>query len=323
MDGYSAYQSTELAAVYEAVYADVDDLAFWREMAAAGSRGPLLELGCGTGRVLLPLARAGYEITGLDLSAHMLEYCRSRLQAEPAATRDRVRLLVADMTSFDLGQRFGAVFCAFNSFHHLRTVEQQLACLERCHAHLMPRGMLVLDLFNPDPAPSDVSGDEVADAEASALVVECEDGRRIRRWMSACDYDRRLQCNECEMTNEIIEIDGSTSRLTETFPLRLLYRYELEHLLARCGFRIAALVRWLRPRAVHRGIDRNDRRGGAGVRLRPSPAGRPPESQPAESTAGDPQDPAGGPCADGWVPGGSAQTGLRPSSHSTTPRCSR
>ena len=240
-DDYSAYQTAELAAVYDALYADVDDVAFWRAMAASARDSPLLELGCGTGRVLLPLARAGYEITGLDLSEHMLEYCRTRLEAEATETRERVRLHAADMASFELGQRFGAIFCAFNSFHHLRTVEQQLACLERCHAHLLPHGILVLDLFNPDPAPAEGNGDEPTDAEASALVVEWGEGRRIRRWMSTCDYDRRLQCNECEMTYEIIDADGTTRRLTETFPLRIVYRYELEHLLARCGFRVAAL----------------------------------------------------------------------------------
>lgn len=99
----------------------------------------------------------------------------------------------------------------------------------------------MLDLFNPDPVPVDGCADQSADAEASALVVELADGRRIRRGMSACNYDRRLQCNECEMTNEIVETDGTTRRLTETFPLRIVYRYELEHLLARCGFRITAL----------------------------------------------------------------------------------
>ena len=209
-------------------------------MAAAAGPGPLLELGCGTGRVLRPLARAGYEITGIDLSAQMLEYCLARLETEPAGTRDRVTLLVGDMTSFDLGRRFAAIFCAFNTFHHLRTVEQQLACLDRCRAHLMAGAPLVLDLFNPDPAPGDGGGDESADAEANALVVDWEDGRRIRRWLSACDYNRRLQCNECEMTYEVRETDGTTRRLIETFPMRIVYRYELEHLLARCGFRVTA-----------------------------------------------------------------------------------
>ena len=184
MDDYSAYRTAELVAVYDAVYADVDDASLWSALAAVAD-GPVLELGCGTGRVLLPLARDGYEITGLDLSPEMLAFCREKLEGESAETRDRVSLLAADMASFDLGRDFGAIFCAFNSFHHLRTVEQQLACLERCRAHLAPGGLLVLDLFNPDPAPTDAPGDEPADAESNAVVVEWSEGRRIRligRW---------------------------------------------------------------------------------------------------------------------------------------------
>ena len=129
MDNYSAYRSAELAALYDAVYANSADIAFWQTMATAGSDG-LLELGCGTGRVLLPLARAGHTITGLDLAAPMLARCRAQLQAEPPEVRDRVTLLEADMTSFDLDRRFAQIYCAFATFHHLRTVEQQLACLD-------------------------------------------------------------------------------------------------------------------------------------------------------------------------------------------------
>jgi len=240
MDNYTAYRSAELAALYDAVYANSADIAFWQVMATAGSDG-LLELGCGTGRVLLPLARAGHTITGLDLAAPMLAYCRDKLQAEPPEVRDRVMLLEADMTSFDLDRRFAQIYCAFGTFHHLRTVEQQLACLARCRQHLLPKGNLILDLINPDPAPASVNSDAPVAGEAAANIVDWTDGRRIRSWATMLDYQRALQCNDCEVTYEIIEVDGTTRRLTETFPMRLAYRYELEHLLARCGFRIVAL----------------------------------------------------------------------------------
>jgi SAM-dependent methyltransferase len=247
MDGRDAYRTAELAEIYDAVYESVDDAGFWQAMAERSSGGPLLDLACGTGRVLLPLARAGYEIWGVDLSPHMLERCRTKLDAESPATRERVSLVLGDMTSFNLGSRFGAILCAFNSFHHLRTVEQQLACLRKCREHLLPGGVLVLDLFNPDPA-SPVPGEAGSLGEAAApepdtnvLLADWTEGRQIRRWMSSCEYDRTLQCNECEMTYEVIEADGTISgRLVEEFPLRIIYRYELEHLLARSGLGITA-----------------------------------------------------------------------------------
>ena len=153
IDGQDAYRTAELAEIYDVVYADVPDVTFWLSMAAAVPHGPILELACGTGRVLLPMARAGSEVVGLDLSPVMLERCKAHLRKEPAEVRDRVALVQGDMTSFDLGRKVGAVFCPFNSFHHLRSADAQLACLARCHAHLPSQGLLVLDLFNPDPAP--------------------------------------------------------------------------------------------------------------------------------------------------------------------------
>ena len=241
MDDYSAYQSAERAALYDAVYADAGDIPFWESMAAEAGSGPLLELGCGTGRVLLPLARAGHEITGVDLATHMIAQCRMKLQAESPEVRDRVRLVEADMTLCDLGRRFAQVYCAFGTFHHLRTVEQQLACLERCRSHLLPEGRLVLDLINPDPAPGDASTDAPADGDMSVGIVDWTYDRRIRSWATVIDSHRSLQVNDCEVTYEITEADSSVRRVTETFPMRFVFRYELEHLLARSGFRLVAL----------------------------------------------------------------------------------
>lgn len=239
-----AYRTAELAEIYDVVYADVPDDSFWLSMAAAVPQGPILDLACGTGRVLLLLARAGSEVVGLDLSPVMLERCRAHLRKEPADVRGRVTLVQADMTSFDLGRKVGAVFCPFNSFHHLRSADDQLACLGRCHAHLPPQGLLVLDLFNPDPAPPEQTAESrgVASSDGErAEVFDWSGGRRISKWMSACRYRWSEQSNECEMTYQIVEPDGATRRLTETFFLRLIYRYELEHLLARSGFRLVRL----------------------------------------------------------------------------------
>ena len=241
MDDHISFDSAELAAIYDAIYADRDDAGFWRAMAAEAGGGTVLELGCGTGRVLVPLARAGVEITGLDLCAPMLERCEAKLVAETREVRERVQLVPADMTSFDLGRRFAAVLCPFAGFQQLRTVEQQLACLGRCRSHLLPHGRLVLDLPNPDPAPPSYAHDERGDGEATADLVAWTEGRRIRWWMTVTGYDRLQQCNECELTYEIVEADGETRRITEKIVLRYVFRYELEHLLVRAGFRVVAL----------------------------------------------------------------------------------
>jgi len=99
----------------------------------------------------------------------------------------------------------------------------------------------VLDLPNPDPAPAEYARDAPGDGEATAELVEWTEGRRIRWWMTVIGYDRLQQCNECELTYEISAADGATRRLTETISLRYTFRYELEHLLVRAGFRVVAL----------------------------------------------------------------------------------
>ena len=237
MTDYEAYNSTELAEIYDAVYADRDDHAFWA--AVAPDDGTILELACGTGRVLLPLARAGREIVGLDLSAQMLARCRAALAGEPDEVRRRVELVQADMTTFELGRRFARVASPFRGFQHLTTVERQLACLGRCHAHLQPDGRLVLDLFNPDP--SLLYRHDDSDGEDSAETVPWTHGRTIRWWGRVTGYHRAHQYNQCEMTYEIVAADGTTRRFTERFPMRYLFRHELEHLLARSGFAVVAL----------------------------------------------------------------------------------
>jgi len=242
VDDHTTSEAAELAAIYDAIYDGRDDVAFWQALAAAAVDGPILELGCGTGRVLIPVARAGCEITGLDISGDMLERCRAKLRSEPPEVRDRARLLAADMTSFDLGRRFALITIPFAGFQHLRTVEQQLACLDRCREHLLPHGTLVLDLPNPDPAPpSHARLEGPTDGEATAELVDWTDGRRIRWWMTVIDYQRSLQCTECEVTYEIIAADGATRCVSETFPLRYVFRYELEHLLVRARFRVVTL----------------------------------------------------------------------------------
>ncbi len=237
MVDYDAYNSAELAELYDAVYADRDDHAFWS--AVAPDEGAILELACGTGRVLLPLARAGHEIVGLDLSAQMLARCRAGLAGEPAEVRTRVRLVQADMTSFSLDRRFALITSPFRGFQHVTSVERQLACLARCHAHLRPGGRLVLDLFNPDPALLYEHGG--SDGEETAETLPWTDGRTIRWWGHVTEYQRVRQVNQCEMTYEITEPDGSTRRLAERFPMRYLFRHEVEHLLARSGFAVEAL----------------------------------------------------------------------------------
>ncbi|HWC30417.1 MAG TPA: class I SAM-dependent methyltransferase [Dehalococcoidia bacterium] len=153
-----------IARLYDLSYGDfTEDVDFYENLAQI-SGGPVLELGVGTGRVSLPLARAGYEVVGLDGSQAMLAEARRNLQAA-ALRKGLLELVEGDMRSFDLGRRFGLVFVAANTFQHLLTTAEQTRCIECVARHLQPGGVFAMSIRSP----ASVSW-EVADGWAPALM---------------------------------------------------------------------------------------------------------------------------------------------------------
>ena len=143
----SAEQAERLAALYDLDAPHGQSPAVdWFRAIARRTGGPILELGCGTGRVAIPLAEDGHEVVGLDRSPAMLA------RAEKHARRGGVtlRLVEADMRSFSFTEAFALVAIPFNTFLML-TPEERWACLARCREHLAPTGLLAIDMFQPDP----------------------------------------------------------------------------------------------------------------------------------------------------------------------------
>ncbi len=223
---------------YVVPYQTREDVAFFVE-AAQTSGGPVLELGCGTGRVLIPTARAGIAIYGIDLSPHMLDVCERRLEQESAEVQSRVQLDQADMRDFDLGQTFKLITIPFRPFQHLIEVEDQVACLRCIHRHLAGDGRFILDVFNPSLPymAREVTGDEQGDEPEFTMP----DGRRVLRRNRVVKRDVFKQYQDIELIYYIWHPNGRTERLVHAFPMRYLFRYEVEHLLARCGFEVEAL----------------------------------------------------------------------------------
>jgi SAM-dependent methyltransferase len=116
------------------------------------SGGPVLELACGGGTLLEPIAAAGFEVTGLDLSETMLGRARRRIAGLPQETAARIRLVKGDMSDFDLGETFRTAILADNSFRELPTVPELLDCLRCIRRHLADGGLFLLTeaRFNPD-----------------------------------------------------------------------------------------------------------------------------------------------------------------------------
>src|SRR5512136_777464 len=208
--GYAEYGFTSEFYDHLAAYRERGDIDFWVEMAQA-SGGPVLEVGCGTGRGLIPTARAGLAVYGIDLSPPMLAVCERRLEQEPAEVQQRVQLDLADMRDFDLGQTFKLITIPFRPFQHLVEVEDQIACLRCIQRHLAGDGRFILDLFNPSlPIMArEVTGEEQGDEPEFTMP----DGRRVLRRNRIVARDIFKQYQDVELIYHVAHPDGRTERI--------------------------------------------------------------------------------------------------------------
>jgi SAM-dependent methyltransferase len=124
------------------------DLERYQEIAAEQG-GPILELGCGTGRVAIPLARQGFKVTGVDISQAMLMRFRRALDLESQEVAQQITLIEQDVTRLDLGSHFNIAIFAFNSLLCITDFNTQRAALYAVANHLNARGKLVIDIVNP------------------------------------------------------------------------------------------------------------------------------------------------------------------------------
>lgn len=235
------YQSDPLVAqLYDQVipYRDRPDVRLFVE-AAVESGGPVLEVGCGTGRVLLPTARGGVSITGLDISEHMLDVCRAALKDETREVQERVNLVQGDMRDFDLGRKFALITTPFRPFQHLITTKDQIRCLKTIHKHLEPGGTFVLDIFNPSLA--GITADNLGKEMGAEPEFTTPEGIKVRRFNKTIQRDHFKQVLDVELIYYLTHPDGREERIIHAFQMRYLFRYEAEHLLARCGFEVLEL----------------------------------------------------------------------------------
>ena len=197
---------------------------------------PVLEIGCGTGRALLPLAAMGHHVTGIDISPGLLDVARHKVQR--ADLPGTVVLHEADMRSFALDdQTFSFAFCVSNTLMHCTTQADQLAALRSIQRHLRPGGLLLIDLFNPD-LPRLLAVEGVC--ELADQWEEETSGTQVLKW-SVRRVDMSEQLQETTFIYEEIAMDGTVRRTPCPFLLRYLWRGEGELMLAAAGFQVEAV----------------------------------------------------------------------------------
>jgi len=217
----------KMARFYDGAYeekADLKDRPFYLDL-AANFGGPILEIACGTGRILLPIARQGHEIWGIDYSDEQLAVLKSKLRGEAAEVQNRVTLFQRDMKDFSLDQKFKLIIIPFRPMQHLYTIEEQIQVLKIARHHLQTDGRLAFDVFFPYyPAFYEDLGKETLDFE---WPYASQPGRTIKRYFVRRSVNKLMQYFEGEFIYRIFEGENQIEEIRA--PLKLGY-YSYPHL---------------------------------------------------------------------------------------------
>jgi SAM-dependent methyltransferase len=221
----------QIAEFYDLEHASyADDVDFYLNFVEAVG-DPVLELGCGTGRLLIGIAEAGYHVTGTDRSEAMLE--RARAQVNGSGLRDLVKLHQGEMSAADeaSGGPFGVGVIALNGLLHVADPVEQRNVLASVRRALDPRGLLLIDVLNPTP--------ETLRGMDHSLVHEGvwfkQDGTRVDKF-AARRVAAATQVIATELWYDLTEPDGTLRRIATSMSMRYLHRSELELMLELAGF---------------------------------------------------------------------------------------
>lgn len=207
------------------------DVDFYVDLARQAG-GKVLDLACGTGRISMPMAQAGLDVTGLDLSLDMLE--KAKKKAEEQGIGDGLQLLQGDMRNFDLGQTFSLIMIPFRSFLHLLHIHEQMKALTCIRKHLAPGGKFVMNVFVPKISHFHEENEKMSLRGTYRL----ETGEEVAMW-DYTRYDHFQQLSEVTRIYERSNPAGVvTERVTGRFTLRYIFPAELHHLLRLNGFKV-------------------------------------------------------------------------------------
>jgi SAM-dependent methyltransferase len=204
--------------------------------------GPVLDLACGTGRMALMIARAGFNVVGVDNSEGMLNQFIKALDQEPGDICDRITIAKQDMISFQLGRKFSTIICC-DAFFHILTVADEIECLARVADHLTERGGFLFNLPNPNCAyiiKGEKSAGKVFEERGRYPLMESEETLVVEQ---AKDAHPPEQIITTKLRFTILDADGHQRLLgCSSWKTRYLFQYEAIHLLYRCGFKVESLV---------------------------------------------------------------------------------
>lgn len=227
---------TSAARFYDAETGDkTDDLQMYSRLAAQ-HEGDILDVGCGTGRVLIHLAQAGYQVHGIDRDSSMLGRLAHKLKGMPHL-QDSIGYVNADVLDYSYEREFALILLSYNALMHFQEQASQIALLRRLRGWLANAGLLVIDLPN--------AGDVFASQDTDALILERtflepESGHLVML-QSVSWLDRVMQVLHVDWIYDEMDDEGRVKRMIAPHRLRYFFQPELALLLKLCGFGVEAV----------------------------------------------------------------------------------
>lgn len=224
-----------------------DEIGFYLDQ-ARNIQGAVLELGCGTGRITLPLAESGKQVWGLDLSLAMLRILEAKLQRYDPSVKERIRLVHGSMANFDLGQKFELIIVPFFSFMVLTEEADRQSCLSCVRSHLEIGGTFIFDIDSTPLAPASEP------REITRLQwVDPNSGSHLRYVTSLLNADLEKRITRQEHSVYETKLDGSLQVHKDAFMFSHLQADEIRQMLIAAHFEITQETGYFDGRPVSMG----------------------------------------------------------------------
>lgn len=190
--------------------------------------GPVLECACGTGRVMIPLAKAGFDVHGIDTSSEMLAVLKKKLHALSENVRKRITFERKDIRSFAVNRKFRTCIIAFNSLYHLQSDANVMKFFRQTNNHLKTNGVFIIDIFEAN---------QNYVQNRFALIGEARDGKGMAMKQYGKTVFGRNQTNDCRF-RIVIEDHGKKRVINKRFKLRYLTHDQTWRMLDAAGFKV-------------------------------------------------------------------------------------
>ncbi|RPI17946.1 MAG: class I SAM-dependent methyltransferase [Ignavibacteriae bacterium] len=225
------YYNDVMVNFYDIIHTDynVDKKFYLDKILNAG--GPVLEIGCGTGRIFCDALKEGADIYGIDQSELMLKKLKEKIDFN-----EYCRVQVIDALDYISEKKFKLIIAPFRMFMHILTVKDQLKFLKNVYENLADDGEYVFNIFNPDPERI-----KTGDKENLRYEAEYLPGRIFKFY----DMSQPDLLNQCQLVTFRFEWDdnGEMKEDIMYFPMRYMFRFEIQHLCERAGFRKVNIYR--------------------------------------------------------------------------------